>query len=60
MLEIVSGTIKKGDRKGQKWYALRISVGEYSRLIFPGSTQPLTITNFEFNYIKKELGFEEE
>lgn len=55
MLEIVSGTIKKGDRKGQEWHALKITVGEYSKLIFPNSTQPLTITNFEFKYIKEYL-----
>jgi len=55
MLEIVSGTIKKGDRKGEQWYALKITVGEYQKLIFPNSKQPLTITNFEFKYIQTYL-----
>lgn len=55
MLEIVSGTISKGDRKGETWEAIKITVGEYQKLIFPNSSQPLKISTFEFKYIKEYL-----
>jgi hypothetical protein len=53
-LEIISGDIKKGDRKGQKWEALRITIGEWQKVIFVGNDSPIK-TQFEFRYIKQQL-----
>lgn len=44
-VKIVSGVSKK---TGNPWTALRVTVGEWSTLIFPKTT-------FEMDYLKKNL-----
>lgn len=48
-VSIVTGTYKKGDQKGQTWYALSTKIGEY--------TAPLTFfkSNFERKYVLNQL-----
>lgn len=48
-VSVVTGTYKKGDQKGQKWYALATKVGEYQT--------PLTFfkSNFERKYVLTQL-----
>lgn len=48
-VSVVKGTYKKGDRKGQTWYALSTQVGEYQApLVFFKS-------NFERKYVLNQL-----
>ncbi len=48
-VEIVTGTNKKD--KTKTWKALKVTIGEWSQLIFTKST-------FEMSYIEKELSQE--
>lgn len=53
-ISLVTGKIKKGDRKGQHWSGVKIKIGEFSKLIFVGNDSPIK-TNFEMKYISKIL-----
>lgn len=47
-IEIATGTVKKeGPRKGSTWEGVRITVGDYSTLVFPSP--------FELRYVKEQL-----
>lgn len=51
-IEIITGTVKKdGPMKGKEWKALKITVGDWTKVIFPDST-------FEMNYIESILNAE--
>lgn len=52
-VEIITGTSKQGQRKGQKWEAVKVTIGEYSHMFFAKSA-------FELRYIKEQLGIEEQ
>jgi hypothetical protein len=51
-LEIISGISKT---TGKPWKALKITIGEWSKLVFPGSDRPLMEGRFELDYIEKQL-----
>lgn len=53
-VSIQKGTISKGDNKGKEWKGLRITIGEWSTLIFSGKDSPVK-TKFEMDYIEKTL-----
>jgi hypothetical protein len=53
VIDIVEGTNKKDSTK--KWKALKIEIGEWSKLIFVGSDRPLIQSNFELEYIEKVI-----
>lgn len=53
IIDIVEGTNKKDPSK--KWKALKIEIGEWSKLIFVGSERPLIQSNFELEYIEKVI-----
>ena len=52
-IEIVTGKQKKDPSK--EWKALKITVGEWSKLVFVNGSQPLITSNFELDYIQKTL-----
>lgn len=43
----------KGKKSGKEFQAIKVSIGEWSGLLFPRSS-------FEWNYIKKVLGKDED
>lgn len=51
-IEIVNG-IAKESKKPYK--ALKITIGEWSKMVFPGSKEPLVASKFELDYIEKTL-----
>lgn len=53
-ISIISGEIKKGERKGQQWEAVKIKVGEWEKVVFVGQDSIIK-TQFEFKYIKSVL-----
>lgn len=53
-IEIIEGTISKGERKGEKWEAVKLTVGEWTKVIFVGRDS-LIKTQFEFKYLKSIL-----
>jgi len=53
-ITLVTGEIKKGERKGQQWEAVKITIGEWEKLVFVGNDS-LIKTNFELKYIKSVL-----
>lgn len=50
----ITGTIKKGDRKGQVWEGVKLKIGDFQKVIFVDPQGPIK-TNFEMKYIQNVL-----
>lgn len=52
-LEIVTGKQKKNP--SQEWTALKVTIGEWTKLVFVNDKNPLIRSNFELDYIEKVI-----